>query len=222
MRMCDRALKERQCRDSALPAEEDTQNLEWRMPGSTRTVGMSASSFRRGRRSAPRAQGGPSHEVPHVSRDWRRLLVVIGTPAAAIAAPLTDPTGDANYGATGFVDIVSAQATKSGQTFRFQMSLAAPIPAIPSTPPATNQIPLGLGPRHGSDDLPSGLPLPGGAGPRPAGRVRHHCRLGRKLVLGLADRLQTAPARWGSDHHTTDIYDLRRGCSCVRASQSAR
>jgi hypothetical protein len=97
------------------------------------------------------------------------LVIVIGTPAAAVAAPLTDPTGDANYDATGFVDIVSAQATKSGQTFRFQMSLAAPIPAIPPTPPATNQIHWGWPLDTDPTTFPAGYPYPAGPGQgRPA------------------------------------------------------
>jgi len=67
------------------------------------------------------------------------------------------------------VDIVSAQATKSGQTFRFQMSLAAPIPANPATPPATNQIHWGWPLDTDSTTFPAGDPFPVGPGQsRPA------------------------------------------------------
>src|SRR5262245_60396340 len=96
-------------------------------------------------------------------------LVVIGTPAA-VAAPITDPIGDAAYGATGFVDIVSAQATRSGQTFRFRTSVAAPIPAVPQrTPPANNQIHWGWSLDTDPTTFPAGDPFPSGPGQaRPA------------------------------------------------------
>jgi len=98
------------------------------------------------------------------------VVIAVCAPGAAVAAPIADPIGDAAYGATGFVDIVSAEATRSGQTFRFRTSVAAPIPAVPQrTPPANNQIHWGWSLDTDPTTFPAGDPFPSGPGQaRPA------------------------------------------------------
>lgn len=103
---------------------------------------------------------------------------------------MTDPAGDARYGAPGFMDIVGAAATKSDQEFRFQMSVAAPIPTVPPpTPPGTNQIqwdwPLDTDPTT----FPAGTPFPSGSGQAgPAEFIVHVVWDGRSFSAHLTDR----------------------------------
>jgi hypothetical protein len=71
------------------------------------------------------------------------LVIAITSLPASVQASVSaaDPAGDAAYRAPAFMDIIGAEATKSGQTYGFQMSLAEPIPAVPPpTPPGSNQI----------------------------------------------------------------------------------
>lgn len=119
------------------------------------------------------------------------VIVITSLPASAQASvSVADPAGDARYHAPGFVDIIGAEATKSGQEYRFQMSLDAPIPAAPPpTPPATNQIhwswPLNTDPTA----FPAGDPFP--AAPdqaRPAEFIVHFAWDGSSFSAYLTDR----------------------------------
>jgi len=121
------------------------------------------------------------------------ILVILTTSLPASAATttrVTDPAGDARFGAPGFMDIVGAAATKSGQTFRFQMNVAAPIPAAPPpTPPGSNQIqwdwPLNTDPTT----FPAGNPFPGAPGQAaPAEFIVHVVWDGSSFSAFLTDR----------------------------------
>jgi hypothetical protein len=93
------------------------------------------------------------------------LTVSPSASAATLTSAATDPAGDAAFSAPGFLDIVSAQVTKSGQSFSFQMSVAAPIPAVPPKTPPGNLLqwdwPLDTDPAT----FPPGYPFPPGATP---------------------------------------------------------
>jgi hypothetical protein len=119
------------------------------------------------------------------------VIVIASLPASAQASvSVADPAGDARYHAPGFVDIIAAEATKSGQTYGFQMSLAAPIPAAPPpTPPATNAIhwswPLNTDPTS----FPAGDPFPAAPGQaRPAEFIVHFAWDGSSFSAYLTDR----------------------------------
>jgi hypothetical protein len=118
------------------------------------------------------------------------LMVAAPASAESLTVTLTDPAGDASYKAPGFMDIVGAAATKSEQTFRFQMRVAAPIPAAPPpTPPGTNQIqwdwPLNTDPTT----FPAGNPFPAGPGlAAPAEFIIHVVWDGSSFSASLTDR----------------------------------
>jgi hypothetical protein len=119
------------------------------------------------------------------------VILTASLPASAeTSTRVTDPAGDASYRAPGFMDIVGAEATKSGQEFRFQMSVAAPIPATPPpTPPGTNQIqwdwPLDTDPTT----FPAGTPFPPGSGrAAPAEFIIHVAWDGSSFSAHLTDR----------------------------------
>jgi hypothetical protein len=89
-------------------------------------------------------------------------VLTAGLPASAAThtSAVTDPAGDAVFGAPSFMDVVTASVTKSGQTFSFRMGVAGSIPASPPpTPPGTNAVywswPLDTDPTT----FPAGYPL---------------------------------------------------------------
>jgi len=110
---------------------------------------------------------------------------------------VTDPAGDAMYGAPGFMDIVGAEVTESGQGFRFQMSVAAPIPAAPPpTPPGTNQIQWDWVLDTDPTTFPAGAPFPAGSGQaRPAEFIIHVTWNGSSFSAYLTDRRPLLSAR---------------------------
>jgi hypothetical protein len=119
------------------------------------------------------------------------VIVITSLPASAQASvSVADPAGDARYHAPAFVDIIGAEATKSGQEYRFQMSMDAPIPAAPPpTPPATNQYhwsrPLNTDP----STIPAGDPFPAAPGQaRPAEFIIHFAWDGSSFSAYLTDR----------------------------------
>lgn len=94
------------------------------------------------------------------------VLTINGPALAANRSIVTDPVGDASYGAPAYMDIVGAQLATSGGTLHFQMTVAGAIPASPVLPPpSTKQIswswPLDTDPTT----FPAGAPLaPGYSG----------------------------------------------------------
>lgn len=119
------------------------------------------------------------------------VVLTAGLPASAGAeAGLADPTGDPKHAAPAFMDIVGAEASKSGQVFRFQMSLAAPIPAAPPpTPPGTNQIQWDWSLNTDPTTFPAGSPFPGGPGQgKPAEFIIHVVWDGSSFSAHLTDR----------------------------------
>ena len=118
------------------------------------------------------------------------LMVAAPASAESLTVTRTDPAGDARYNAPGFMDIVGAAATKSGQTFRFKMRVAAPIPAAPPpAPPGTNQIqwawPLDTDPTT----FPPGNPFPAAPGQAaPAEFIIHVVWDGSSFSASLTDR----------------------------------
>jgi hypothetical protein len=125
---------------------------------------------------------------------WILVILVIlsaSLPASAqTSVSAADPAGDASYNAPGFMDIIGAEATKSGQTYGFQMSLAAPIPAAPpSTPPGTNQIQWDWPLETDPTTFPVGAPFPPGSGrARPAEFIIHVSWDGSSFSSHLTDR----------------------------------
>lgn len=123
-------------------------------------------------------------------------MVILAVFAASLSASaqtptrVTDPAEDARYRAPGSMDIVSAAATKSGQAFRFQMSVAAPIPAAPTTtPPGTNQIQWDWALDADPTTFPAGTPFPAGSGQaRPAEFIVHVVWDGSSFSAYLTDR----------------------------------
>lgn len=95
------------------------------------------------------------------------IVLTISVPAlAATPSIVTDPVGDASFGAPAYMDIVGAQLATSNGTLQFEMTVAAAIPAAPVLPPpSTKQIswswPLDTDPTT----FPAGAPLaPGYSG----------------------------------------------------------
>jgi hypothetical protein len=94
------------------------------------------------------------------------LALTVSPPAwAAYPIVVIDPAGDTAHKAPGYMDIVGAQLEDLGRTFRFQMSVAQPIPAAPPLPdPATKLIswswPLDTDP----NTFPQGAPFAPGNG----------------------------------------------------------
>lgn len=132
------------------------------------------------------------------SRSAASVLVILGTliaglPTSARAQATADPTGDTRYGAPGFLDIVGAEATREGSAFRFQMTVAAPIPAAPApTPPGTNQVQWDWALNTDPTTFPSGSPYPSGAGQaRPAEFIVHVTWDGSSFSAHLTDRRPT-------------------------------
>jgi hypothetical protein len=67
----------------------------------------------------------------------------LGAPALAesLTVTITDPEGDARYRAPAYLDIVQAEATRTGQNLEFRMVLAEPIPlTLPYLPPGNSQV----------------------------------------------------------------------------------
>jgi len=88
------------------------------------------------------------------------------------------------------MDIVAAEATKSGQEFRFRMSVAAPIPATPPpTPPGTNQIRWVWVLDTDPTTFPAGDPFPEAPGrAAPAEFIIHVAWDGSSFSAFLTDR----------------------------------
>lgn len=119
------------------------------------------------------------------------VILTASLPASAeTSTRVTDPAGDARYGAPGFMDIVGAEATKSEQVFRFQMSVAAPIPAVPPpTPPGTNQIQWDWVLDTDPTTFPAGAPFPAVPGqPRAGEFIIHVVWDGSSFSAFLTDR----------------------------------
>jgi hypothetical protein len=62
-------------------------------------------------------------------------ILILSTQSVAAASTATDPAGDALYKAPDYLDIVGAELTSAGGTFKFRMTVAAPIPAQSKLPP---------------------------------------------------------------------------------------
>ena len=95
------------------------------------------------------------------------MILSGGLPASAgdLTSTVTDPAGDAPFRAPGFLDLLSASVSKSGQTFSFRMSMAAPIPAVPPrTPPGTSQVAWTWTLDTDPSTRPEGYPLPAAPG----------------------------------------------------------
>jgi hypothetical protein len=97
------------------------------------------------------------------------MALTLSLPALA-AAPttfVTDPAGDANYKAPGYMDIIRAEISKDHETFVFQMRLAEVLTAAPPAPPPGNN---GLAWVWSLDTdpatFPAGTPLAPGNGQR--------------------------------------------------------
>lgn len=117
--------------------------------------------------SAPRRMS--TLATPRVAIGVLATLMVLsgGPPATAgtLTSTVTDPAGDAPFRAPGFLDLLSASVSKSGQTFSFQMSMAAPIPAVPPpTPPGTSQVAWTWTLDMDPSTRPVGYPLPAAPG----------------------------------------------------------
>jgi hypothetical protein len=120
-------------------------------------------------------------------RTTRRTLPIVATPGLVVGAlavmvvliagltasagtqtsVVTDPAGDAKYHAPGYLDIVRVEVTKTGQTFGFLMSVAAPFPAAPPLPKGTRLVSWGWGLNTDPTTFPAGTPFPPGKA-RPA------------------------------------------------------
>jgi hypothetical protein len=119
------------------------------------------------------------------------VIAITSLPASArTSVSAADPAGDAAYHAPAFMDIIGAEATKSGQTYGFQMRLAAPIPAVPPpTPPGSNQIQWDWAIDTDPTTFPAGAPFPAGSGQaRPAEFIIHVSWDGGSFSSHLTDR----------------------------------